>query len=146
MGGIPPPQCWGAWTSSHAPLLWKQPFRYLLAWASLQTFWARPSPNLEGTLSAAKPDWGIPLLSTKPESYGGALSVQMYELMSPNEGPLPIPHIKSPKISTESMGDLGSERNYSRPSAATRKTTQAQAAHVGTRCMGFKIVLDQTLL
>lgn len=92
MGGIPLPQCWWVWTYSHAPLLWKQPFRCLLAWASLQTLWTRPSPNLEVTLSGAKPDWGIPLLGTKPESYGGALLVQMYELRSPNEGPLPKPH------------------------------------------------------
>lgn len=56
----------------------------------------------------AKHDWGIPLLSNKPKSYGGALSVWTHEPRSPNEGPLPQPN-EVAETSNRRMGGLGSE-------------------------------------
>lgn len=95
----------------HALLL-APPFHEGIPFKCLEEYLKRKSPSLEETL----PD-------TKCELYGGSLLVQMYGPRLKLNG-LPLHKVnKVSKTSTESLGDLGSERIYPRSLDASGKTT-----------------------
>lgn len=72
--------------------------------------------------------------STKSNSYGEALLVKTYEPRSAIESPLPKLN-EGPKISTKSVGDLGSERTYPNPFTFCQENYWAPGAHGSTKAL-----------